>query len=215
MSDYIETLHTNYNYRLSEFTGEYSDVESHYKATFHANISSPWMASRPNRLTWTRFYLLKAVQRSELGHLVFSIWSPNSDIQCFRFGVRTRTSSRSHKIDIWIIFVNQFEFYSLFFNVQSVGLYRLNYYYVKLRTCSSHSASGFAKCNRALKCRKLFKQCSKFAKKFEKVPEFRNFYEKLTKFRKYQTSPELQSLRTKNKIILVFSLQRPELPLLG
>src|SRR6218665_3025829 len=82
MSGYIETLHTNYNYGLSEFTGEYSDVESHYKATFHANISSPWMASRPNRLTWTRFYLLKALSRG-----------PNSDIWCFRFGVRTRTSS--------------------------------------------------------------------------------------------------------------------------
>jgi len=58
MSDYIETLPTNYNYRLSEFIGEYSDVESHYKATFHANISSPWMVSRPNRWTWTRFDLL-------------------------------------------------------------------------------------------------------------------------------------------------------------
>jgi len=30
MSDYIETLPTNYNsYRLLEFIGDYSDVESH------------------------------------------------------------------------------------------------------------------------------------------------------------------------------------------
>ena len=38
MSDYIATLPTNYNYRLSEFIGEYSDMESHYKATFHTSI---------------------------------------------------------------------------------------------------------------------------------------------------------------------------------
>src|SRR6218665_1803939 len=50
MSDYIETLPTNYNYRLSEFIVEYSDVESHYKATFHANISSPWMVSTQSAL---------------------------------------------------------------------------------------------------------------------------------------------------------------------
>ena len=38
MSYYIETLPTNYNYRLSEFIGDYSGVESDYKATFHASI---------------------------------------------------------------------------------------------------------------------------------------------------------------------------------
>ena len=38
MSDLMKTPPADYTYRLSEFTGDYSDVESTYKAIFHASL---------------------------------------------------------------------------------------------------------------------------------------------------------------------------------
>src|SRR6218665_460755 len=64
MSDYIETLPTNYNYRLSEFIGDYSDVESHYKATFHARPFMHPLLLPPKR---SRMFVRRRLGAGRLG----------------------------------------------------------------------------------------------------------------------------------------------------